>query len=243
MQMSGESATNQPNRRRPSATEREVGNMGRKPTQRRPPAKVRRREILDAAAAAFAERGYRGTSLADIAQVVGVSSPALIHHFPSKDSLLIAALEARDEEAEKWLAAGGLNHHPNVAERTRALCRWNAEQETQLRLFVITRGECLDPEHPVNEFFRRRYRRIRDRFTGWIEEDQRAGRISDEVDAVKVATELLAVMSGLEIQWALDPSRDMCAVMDAHLGLLDVYATGDSPTSPTHSKQEETEAH
>jgi len=241
--MGGESVINLPTSGRPSIPEREVGNMGRKPTQRRPPAKVRRREILDAAATAFAERGYRGTSLADIAQIVGVSSPALIHHFPSKDSLLIAALEARDEEAEEWLAAGGPSDHPNVVERTRALCRWNAEHETQLRLFVITRGECLDPGHPVNEFFRRRYRKIRDRIAGWIEEDQRAGLMSDEVDVVKVATELLAVMSGLEIQWALDPSRDMCATMDAHLGLLDAYATGESPTSPNHSKQEETEAH
>ena len=46
-----------------------------------------REAILDAATAAFAERGYAGASIGDIAKDVGIAKPSLLHHFPNKDLL------------------------------------------------------------------------------------------------------------------------------------------------------------
>ena len=48
--------------------------------------------MLREAARLFAERGFRGTSVADIGTACGISGPAVYKHFPSKDALLARLL-------------------------------------------------------------------------------------------------------------------------------------------------------
>lgn len=52
-----------------------------------------RERILDAAEALFAERGYEGTTLRDVAARVKLRNPSLYNHFESKESLYAAVLE------------------------------------------------------------------------------------------------------------------------------------------------------
>jgi AcrR family transcriptional regulator len=60
-------------------------------SRRRGPATAER--ILAAGEALFAERGYHGTTLRDVAGRVGLRIPSLYNHFPSKDALYAAVLE------------------------------------------------------------------------------------------------------------------------------------------------------
>ena len=48
----------------------------------------RREEILAAAAALFAGRGFHGVSIDDIGAAVGMSGPAIYRHFPGKEAVL-----------------------------------------------------------------------------------------------------------------------------------------------------------
>ena len=53
-----------------------------------PTLSARRLELTRIAAHLFAERGYQGTSLADLAEALGVHKPSLYHHIESKEDLL-----------------------------------------------------------------------------------------------------------------------------------------------------------
>ncbi|TDC58408.1 TetR/AcrR family transcriptional regulator [Micromonospora sp. KC207] len=69
-------------------------------TGRRPGNPGTRAAILDAARAAFAERGFDAASIRSIAGAAGVD-PALVHHyFGSKDQLFLAAMGAPLDPAE-----------------------------------------------------------------------------------------------------------------------------------------------
>jgi AcrR family transcriptional regulator len=73
-------------------------------------AQVTRQRILDAATTLFAEHGYAGTSMRDLAQHLGMTSSALYYHFPAKEELLSAlvgpVLDDLDRFAEQAEGAG-----------------------------------------------------------------------------------------------------------------------------------------
>lgn len=58
--------------------------------------------VLEAATQLFAERGYAGTSIADIAAASRVAKPSVLYHFPDKDSLWKAVVEALWQQVDAF---------------------------------------------------------------------------------------------------------------------------------------------
>ncbi len=68
-----------------------------------PPTGSTRQRLLEVAAELFAERGYSGASLADMAKRLGIRKPSLYNHIVSKDELFMELLQ---RSVEAWQAAG-----------------------------------------------------------------------------------------------------------------------------------------
>ncbi len=66
-------------------------------------AKPRKQEILDVATRLFAERGYEGTSMNDVAERVGMRKASLFYHFATKDALYEAVLDRLVESLQTAL--------------------------------------------------------------------------------------------------------------------------------------------
>jgi AcrR family transcriptional regulator len=67
----------------------------------------RREEILATAATLFSAEGFRGLSMSTIARTCGISPTGLAHYFPTKELLLQAVMERRDELDEARISKPG----------------------------------------------------------------------------------------------------------------------------------------
>src|SRR3954453_20056785 len=96
----------------------------------------RREAILAAANERFAARGFRGASLAAIASQVGLTEAGVLHHFPSKEHLLMELLRLRQESNAERIARM-VEAHEGFLEALLALCRDNQRHPGLVRLFTI----------------------------------------------------------------------------------------------------------
>jgi AcrR family transcriptional regulator len=114
-----------------------------------------RQAILDAALALFAERGFFGTSLRDVAGAVGVRESALYNYFPGKDALFDALLDAASAEKVEHLSAllrapalDGRNVLEQIAVST--LDRFVESRQMQLFSILMSDGLRLAREGRIN---------------------------------------------------------------------------------------------
>jgi TetR/AcrR family transcriptional regulator, cholesterol catabolism regulator len=172
---------------------------------------ARREELTRIAARLFAERGYQGTSLADLAAELGVQKPSLYHHIASKEDLL---WEVAWDGAEAFHAAlDAVPAEASPTERIRLALRGHlAVVAAQLDVATVFVREWRHLKGDRRERFlaeRRRYEeRVRDLFRDGVE----GSALRTDLD---VATAALLFLSAAN--WAytwLRPEADTAALAD-----------------------------
>ncbi len=178
----------------------------------------RRAQIVKDATALFARDGYADTSLRDIAEQVGLSKSALLHHYPSKDALLSAVLSERDRLVTVRTAVAS----PRAAEFLRGLpagAAANAQSTPGLiEVYAVLSCEALPPEHPAHAYFAQRFAWAIDHFTAVLEAAAADGDLPAHRDPEREAIRLVALWDGLQYQWLYDREAvDVAAHLEAHL--------------------------
>jgi AcrR family transcriptional regulator len=105
-------------------------------------------EILEHATRLFAERGYDGTTLQDIADAIGISRPGLYNYISSKEQLLAELVRDVSENTAHIVRAVRLRTDLSSVEKLRAVVRTLALQRAGApeRFRVLDRTEAALPE-------------------------------------------------------------------------------------------------
>ena len=175
----------------------------------------RRAEILEAAVRVFGSHGYRGSTLKEIADEVGITTAAVLRYF-SKEELLTEVLKHWDNNQPVLR-----NQHDGVKwfRLFPDLMRFHYENRGFLELFLTFATESSDPTHPAHDFLVERHRRSIEDMRQNLLAAVDLGEIAplSERQAEYEARAFCAMLDGFELQWLLDPSVDLVALVDTYI--------------------------
>jgi AcrR family transcriptional regulator len=178
---------------------------------------TRRDDVTREAARLFAERGYHGTSMGDLAEAVGVQKASLYSHTGSKQELLFATMR---EAADAFHAAlDAVPDDASAVERIRLALRGHlrvVSEQLDVATVFTREWRYLEGEHRQEILEERR--RYEERFRALFREGVECGELRADLDAGAAA---LLVLSAAN--WAytwLTPGRDTDGLADRFTAIL-----------------------
>ncbi len=164
-----------------------------------------RAQLLEAATKLFAAKGFDGTSLKDIADVVGIRKPSLLYHFPSKNDLRLAVL---DGLLERWndilpkllmAAAGGEDRFETIVRETVTFFNDDPDRARLLMREILDRPE--DMRTRLEEHVAPWVNVVAD----YIRKGQRSGELHHNVDPEAYILQVVnLIVSGVASASCLD---------------------------------------
>jgi AcrR family transcriptional regulator len=181
----------------------------------------RKEQVIHEAIRFFGQYGYHGARLADIAKAAGVTEPGLLHHFPSKEHLLMEVLAERDRIDRERFDPSVFGEEGNPLISFQELVGHNETVPGLVQLFTVLVAESIDDQHPGHDFFRERYQDLRNRTMEVLKKGQERGEIRNDILAEDLVVLLWAMMDGLQVQWLYEPGKiQMSGLFKQFLGLL-----------------------
>ncbi|WP_062298545.1 TetR/AcrR family transcriptional regulator [Demequina maris] len=189
----------------------------------RPETAARRREILQAALEIFGQKGYNNGPLAEIADQVEMTHAGILHHFGSKDRLLVEVLRYRDESDVEGLDE---QHIPGGIELFRHLVRTAFTNESRpgiVQAYAVLSAESVTDGNPGRSYFEERYTVLRGEVADALREMCRDRGVDEPANVARASASVLAVMDGLQVQWLLD--RDNVELAEASRFAIEAIVT------------------
>ena len=118
-----------------------------------PPSK--KNELVDAAMRVFLRHGFHCTNLDSVLEEGGISRMTLYNHFKSKDELILAAMQRREELFSQQMLAYIEAHADDPVGRILAAFdyhkQWFARKDFRGCMFINATAEYCDPDSPVRK--------------------------------------------------------------------------------------------
>ena len=173
---------------------------------------VRRAEITQAAAHLISRHGYNGISLKDVADMVDMSQPGVLHYVGSKEGLLsllitdIYDVYGTPEEFLQTGLPGSDPNHPHLPAYFDYLVAHNASQPELTQLYTVLETEAISTNHPLHDYFLHRPEEVWKHYSKfpWALPDGMDWS-RDMQDSVRMSVE---VMDGIQIRLLREPKID-----------------------------------
>lgn len=159
-----------------------------------------RERLLDATEALIYAGGIHATGVDAIVQQSGTARKSFYTHFGSKDALVAAALERRDERWMNWFIQGTLRHGEST--RTRllgmfdVLREWFASADFHGCAFLNAAGEIASAEDPIRVVAREHKERLLAFVRTQCDEYMAERNVADSNQAARLARQWLILIDG-----------------------------------------------
>jgi TetR/AcrR family transcriptional regulator, cholesterol catabolism regulator len=178
---------------------------------------ARRSELTREAARLFAEKGYHGTSIGELAKALGVQKASLYAHIESKQDLLYETM--RDGAAAFHAALDAIPEDLSAVEKIRLALRGHLRVVAdQLEVATVFVREWRYLEGDRREEILAERRRYEERVRALFREGRELGELRTDLDDASAA--LLALSAA---NWAytwLQPGRDTVELADRFFAIL-----------------------
>jgi AcrR family transcriptional regulator len=153
-----------------------------------------RRTILLTAGEVFAEKGYRESTMDDVAKKLGVSKGAVYQYFPSKDELFQELCGSAAQKLEEMLRL----YFTGDVLREAAERFMNAELDRAARKTLMFEAFVEAPKNPaLDKVLRDNYVACRRVIVDFLEGQKEAGHLKKSVDSDYAAKFLIALRHGV----------------------------------------------
>ena len=178
---------------------------------------TRREELVSVAARLFAERGYHGTSMADLAEAMGVQKGSLYSLTASKQELLV--IVTREGAGSFHAALDAVPEDADPLERVRAALRGHlavvADQVDAATVFTREWRFLVEPERTA---FRAERRRYEERWRDLLRDAADRGSLRSDLD-VEAAVLLVLSAANWAYTW-IRPGTDTDVLADRFFAIL-----------------------
>jgi AcrR family transcriptional regulator len=199
----------------------------------------RREELLEIAARLFAERGFKNTTVRDIAEAAGILSGSLYHHFDSKESMVDELLDTFQTELWKeYDAITGSDLSPRAKLEAVVRASFDAIDHHHSEVAIFQNDAAYLMTFERFAYLGERNVRFRELWTGLLEAGVRSGELRADLD-VELVYRFLRDTVWVAVRW-YRPGGELSPadVADQYLRILlegIAVSTGSTPEENTHA--------
>ena len=185
---------------------------------------ARKQQILAAAIACFAEKGFHKTSMKDIFTKADLSAGAVYSYFESKDEIIAAVCQGGDEQNRMIFDAireheGDFTQQVNVTMAMYSEIMGHPDILVWLKADLMFLAEAVTNEK-LRELGTQNYQSVGKQLFEAIESWKAAGFINKDLPTEAIAQVLFSVIQGLGMQRVINPSMDVSAYFEVFKSLI-----------------------